>query len=32
MPKKVPKQAKAKLDGVINPQYYNFQQFYRKKC
>ena len=24
---KVPKQAKAKRDGVINPQNYNFNQF-----
>ena len=23
----VPKQAEAKRDGVINPQYYNFKQF-----
>ena len=30
MPKKLPKQAKAKWDGAINPQYYNLQQFYRK--
>ena len=27
MPKKVPKQAEAKRDGVINPQNYNFNQF-----
>ena len=26
MPKKVPKQAKAKWDGVINQQNYNFNQ------
>ena len=25
--KKLPKQAKAKKDGVINPQHYNFIQF-----
>ena len=25
---KVPKQAEAKRDGVINPQNYNFSQFY----
>ena len=25
---KVPKQAEAKRDGVINPQYYNFNQFH----
>ena len=25
---KVPKQAEAKRDGVINPQNYNFNQFY----
>ena len=24
---KVPKQAEAKMDGVINPQNYNFSQF-----
>ena len=24
---KVPKQAEAKRDGVINPQHYNFNQF-----
>ena len=27
MSKKVPKQAKAKRDGVTNPQNYNFNQF-----
>ena len=26
---KVPKQAEAKRDGVINPQNYNFNQFYK---
>ena len=26
-PKKVPKQAKAKRNGVINPQSYDFNQF-----
>ena len=25
---RVPKQAEAKLDGVINPQNHNFNQFY----
>ena len=31
MPKNVPKQAKTKRDGEINPQNYNFNQFkYRK--
>ena len=25
--KKLPKQGKAKSDGVINPQYYNFNEF-----
>ena len=29
--KKVPKQAKAKGDGVINPQNYNFNQFQTRK-
>ena len=28
---KVPKQAKAKRDGVINPQNYNFNQFETRK-
>ena len=28
---KVPKQAEAKRDGVINPQYYNFKQFLHGK-
>ena len=28
---KVPKQAKAKRDGVINPQNYNFYQFLHRK-
>ena len=28
---KVPKQAKAKRDGLINPQNYNFNQFYLGK-
>ena len=28
---KVPKQAEAKRDGVINPQNYNFKQFYHGK-
>ena len=28
---KVPKQAEAKRDGVINPQNYNFIQFYTEK-
>ena len=27
MPKNVPKKAKAKWDGVINPQNYNLKQF-----
>ena len=31
MPKKVPKQAEAKRDGVINPQNYNFSQFLTRK-
>ena len=29
---KVPKQAKAKRDGVINPQNQNFNQLYHGKC
>ena len=28
---KVPKQAEAKRDGVINPQNYNFNQFQTRK-
>ena len=28
---KVPKQAEAKMDGVIYPQNYNFNQFYTEK-
>ena len=28
---KVPKQAKAKRDGVINQQNYNFNQFHHRK-
>ena len=28
---KVPKQAEAKRDDVINPQNYNFNQFYTRK-
>ena len=31
MPKKVPKEAKAKRDGVINPQNYNFNQILTQK-
>ena len=30
MPKKVLKQAKAKCDGVINPQIYNLKQLYHR--
>ena len=29
---KMPKQADSKLDVVINPQYYNFNQFEHGKC
>ena len=29
--RKVPKEAKAKRDGVINPRKYNFYQFYTEK-
>ena len=29
---KVPKQAEAKRDGVINPQNYNFSQFNTENC
>ena len=28
---KIPKQAEAKRDGVINPQNYNFNQFLKRK-
>ena len=31
MPKSCQKQAKAKRDGVINPQNYNFNQLYIKE-
>ena len=31
MPEKVPKEAKAKRDGVINPQNYNFNQILTQK-
>ena len=31
MPKKMPKEAKAKRDGVINPQNYNFNQILTRK-